>query len=216
MTDDDNDRPMRMPAPLHNGRMLLTPTDATARVRAERLAACLQTCGLISESPASGPWRYRSGSRLFELVAFTGCAVQLDPADDATTGLQIAIEGPFGAPRLRSGRNSRPPRCPSCRRPYADWAARAPELAAAWAGEAMAAAGGAPHDDDIERSAIRCPSCGAQHPGWEWDWGRHAGYGSVFVTLEPVFPGEARPLPALFAALDEAGGGPWTYFYVQD
>jgi hypothetical protein len=188
---------------LHNGRLLLTPDNPGAQVPRERLARRLQEAGLLGTAQADTPGTYSTGPHLFELVAFTGCAVQLDDGG-AGAGIQVRLEGPFSTPTRRSGRNARPPRCPQCRRPLLRWA------------QQLDAAGADGVHGNSTEERLRCEACDTEAPAWSWDWGRHAGYGSLFVALEPVFPGEGRPLPKLFRALDTLEVGPWRHFYVQD
>jgi len=185
---------------LHNGSLLLTPIDADARPSIAELEQQLRRAGLVDAPLSAGSHRYGSGARFFDLVAFTGCAVQLNTSPDASDGLQVRFEGPFDTPQLRSGRNSRPPRCPHCQRPLSEWRDDYSRVAAA---------------DAAVGERLRCRSCGASSAVWTWQWGRHAGAGSIFVNIEPVFPGEGQPLPPLFEALDLLEVGPWRHFYVQ-
>jgi len=187
---------------LHNGRLLLTPDNPGAQAPRERLMRTLQEAGLLGAALPGAAAAYSSGPRLFELIAFTGCAVQLNGADE-DAGPRVQVEGPFSTPTRRSGRNARPPRCPRCRRPLADWVQ-----------QLNVARADTPQHDAAER--LRCRSCDTEAPAWTWAWGRHAGYGSIFVSLEPVFPGEGRPLPTLFNVLEAIELGPWHHFYVQD
>jgi hypothetical protein len=186
---------------LHTGRLLLTPDALHARPPVARLLNCLQTAGLVGDPLSAAGDRFHCGDRLFDLIGFTGCAVQLPSTTDTENGLEVRLEGPFAAPQLRVGRNSRPPRCPNCQRPLADWRARA-------------------YPNGIDKQPVsahlRCRNCEAENPAWAWQWGRHAGAGSFFVIVEPVFPGEAQPLPSLFEALKRADVGPWHHFYIQD
>lgn len=184
---------------LHNGRLLLTPEDPMAAAPSASLAARLLEAGLIASarSTGGGP-SYRPGSRFFEYIGFTGCAVQLDQEPNGEAEFEIRLEGPFATPEQRLGRNSRAPRCPQCRRPLADWREHIE------------------HPTEATQPRLQCSSCGASAPSCSWDWGRHGGFGRLFIKLEPVFPGEGRPLPALFTLLERMELGPWRHFYVQD
>lgn len=163
----------------------------------QSLEAQLLDGGLIVSTSATSGARFAPGARVFEYLGFTGCAVQLDQGADSET-LEIAFEGPFAAPQRRLGRNSRPPRCAQCRRPLAAWREQLDQ------------------GDSGMQSVLRCVNCGLETPSWSWSWGRHGGFGRVFINLEPVFPGEGRPLPAFFALLEQMQLGPWRYFFVQD
>ncbi|WP_201246081.1 hypothetical protein [Halochromatium salexigens] len=189
---------------LHNGRLLLTPENPMAKAGLSHLSALLQEGGLIEAAPSAQPMRFGPGERLFEYIGFTGCAVQLDQAPGSPHAFAMGLEGPFEAPQLRSGRNSRPPRCPECRSAVSSWRQQLdPEMGIGTNGD---------HASDL----LSCTSCGARAPGWHWNWGRHAGFGRLFIGIEPVFPGEGRPLPALFNLLERVEIGPWRYFYIQD
>jgi len=183
---------------LHNGRLLLAPEDPMAAAPTASLAELLGDGQLISSTSLISATRFSPGKRLFEYIGFTGCAVQLDQGPIGAAGFEIELEGPFACPVSRLGRNSRPPRCPGCRRPLADWRAQL---------------------DQTERDdspTLHCADCGAEEPAWRWNWGRQGGFGRLLINLEPVFPGEGRPLPALFRLLEHLEIGPWRYFYVQD
>jgi len=182
---------------LHTGRLLLTPEDARRAPEPQALQALLADAGLAGAPLCKVPGSFAAGPSLLELIGFTGCAVQIGTApDDDRDFVHVRIEGPHPQPILKHGRNSRPPRCPACRVPLADWA------------EQTATAETAP--------ALHCAACGAQQPAECWDWRSHAGCGRLFVSIEEVFPGEARPLPRLIDLLSGLGIGPWRYFYVQD
>ena len=185
---------------LHSGRLLLTPQEPEAAPEPAALEALLRDGGLLGEPAPTAPGAVRAGGALFELIGFTGCAVQLERQSDAPDGLVLRIEGPWPAPVLRAGRNTRAPRCPGCGQALAAWRAACQDSATP--------NGAAP--------LLRCDACAQGAPACRWRWGRHGGCGRLFVALEPVFPGEAQPLPALSALLARAGYGPWRHLYVQD
>lgn len=190
--------------PVHTGRLVLTPRDPNAPVDPERLEAALRAEGLIASSIADDTHAFEIGERFLELIAYTGCAVQLDT--DASRGgksmTHIRLHGPYVAPCLLSGRNTRPPRCPECGKGLAAWREQLPLQRS-----------GSPQRWSRE---LHCGQCGTSAPNWRWDWGRHGGVGRCFVFVEEVFPGEAAPLPGFFDALRPVGAGEWRYFYLQD
>jgi hypothetical protein len=184
---------------LHQGRLLISPANPQAVAAVEQLLGLLHDGGLIGDRVTSTPARYSPGSRFFEYLGFTGCAVQLDQGSTSgEAGVEIGLEGPFAIPRPYLGRNTRPPGCPHCRRALTDWRLRLDQASSQ------------------DRPRLRCSDCGRIEPAWEWNWGRQGGFGRQLIQLEPVFPGEARPLPALFALLEPLGVGLWRYFYMQD
>ena len=197
------------PRPLHTGRLVLTPENAAAMVPADALADRLRRLGLIAGALPGAGDAFAPGDAFLELIAFTGCAVQLDqasadpdPAGTAPAGHRgqshVRLPEPTSKPGLITGRNTRPPRCPACGQGLKDWR----EQLLAWPGAGPA--------------SLVCGHCGADAPAWRWRWGRHGGSGRSFVCIEGVFPGEASPLPALLDALAALGAGPWRAFYIQD
>jgi hypothetical protein len=181
--------------------MLLTPTDPFRRVDMTALRQAMRQGGLIGDDLPGVEGGFLVGERFLELITFAGCSVRLELAPpDAGSGpfCHVRFLGPFDPPVLMQGRNTRPPRCPACRAPARDW-----------------------HEVLVEspkRAAplLHCPACGARQPPWLWDWKGTAGYGSCFVAIEEVFPGEATPTPGLYATLKGVTASPWRHFCVQD
>lgn len=208
--------------PLHTGRLLLTPQDpqqaptlARIRERLIRLRFLGEALPPLAEHgtgraalaeaeprPAAGETsRFAPGPGFFDVMAFTGCAVQLvsPAAPAAAPSCHIVLEPPSPGTRFFHGRNSRPPRCPACRRTNPEWRAQVN----AWSAD--------------EEPELHCPSCDQTSTAWSWDWRGHAGFGRLVVRIEDVFPGEATPLPRLLETLAEASDGlDWHWFTVQD
>jgi hypothetical protein len=178
---------------------MLTPSDPAAGIDRAALADCLLAVGLIGPALPGRANAFEIGERFLQLIAFTGCAVHLDSApQSAGSAFQhVTLHGPYAAPRLLYGRNSRPPRCPGCGKPLADWRSQVKR----WRGDAP--------------ELLDCPSCGTRRSPGDWNWRQHAGFGRGFVAIEEVFPGEGSPLPPLFAALEQLGIGRWRHFYLQ-
>lgn len=190
-----------MPMPLHTGRLVLTPVDAQAAPDPKTLRQAIADGALAGEPLRNGTDGFSVGDRFLQLVAFTGCAVQLAPEPErgAAHGFcHIRVDGPFPRPQLRAGRNSRPPRCAVCGKPLQEWR----EQASTWLPSVSPALG--------------CRSCKHTSPAWDWDWRQQAGLGRIFLCIEEVFPGEAAPLPGLLELLAQTAVGPWGFFYVQD
>lgn len=145
-----------------------------------------------------GAWR--AGEAFLSWISFTGCSphVRLEPPPDGIGSFcYILLEGPYPIPRLLWGRNTRPPRCPQCRRAIADW----PQRRADWEI--------APH------LAFPCPDCGETITALSLRWRDNGGFGRSFLVVEDVFPGEAAPVVTLFEQLEALGVGPWHHFYIQ-
>jgi len=186
--------------PLHTGRLVLTPGDAQTLVELKPLRACLKAVGLIGGALEGCANAFEVGDRFPQLIALTGCAVAFDtaPSDPEHAFTHVTLHGPYITPRLISGRNTRPPRCPECGKGLAAWRD--------WLRQ----------QHPQPRPQLRCMHCTSAAPGWLWNWGRQGGFGRCFVCIEEVFPGEGSPLPALLDALGTLGIGDWRFFYVQD
>ena len=191
--------------PSHTGRLVLTPVDATAAVDRDALIDRLTSGGLIGPGLPGMADAFSAGDALLELIAFAGCAVTLavepgaDPgADPGAAFCHVRIPPLARWPRPVFGRNTRGPRCPSCRARLADWR----DALDQW--------------DEPRAPALGCPGCGASAAPWQWDWKQQGGFGRCLVLVEEVFPGEAVPAPRLLDLLSAVSGSDWRYFYVQD
>jgi hypothetical protein len=194
---------------LHTGRLVLAPLDPLQAADQATTYALLREIGLAGPGRGDGAG-FAAGPALGALIGFTGCAVQFAHAAAAASGPWLRLPPPNAAPRLLWGRNSRPPRCPDCAAALRPWRER---LTASPEGLGP---GNQPGLCCDARTELHCDACGSANPTYRWRWGQHAGAGRSFVLIEEVFPGEARPLPALMQALAGLGAGPWTFFYVQD
>lgn len=181
--------------------MLLTPRDPLLGANPNALARILSEVGFI-DAPLPGQRdSFLAGGHFLGLITFAGCSVQVElaPPPDGSRGFcHVRFKGPYERTRLLHGRNTRPPRCRSCRAPHKDWQTR------------LLTATGTP------TRPLACPACGAEHMPWDWDWKGNAGFGRFFVQVEEIFPGEATPTTALTGVLEQATGAPWRHFYVQD
>lgn len=184
--------------PIHTGRLLLSTRDPLQCPDRARLTASLLATGFIGSPLADRDDAFVIGEHFFELIAFTGCAVHVESAPDAKAPFcHIRIVGPFARPRFMCGRNTRPPRCPSCRTPFPGWK----EQLGSW---------------NQDPGEVHCPACGDTGPPWVFDWKEKAGFARLFVQVEEVFPGEATPTPGLMGLLEGSTGVAWRYFYVQE
>jgi hypothetical protein len=183
----------------HTGRLLLSPEDPFLVPDRTLLAAILTEAGFLGE-PVSGQIdAFLIGERFLQLLTFAGCSVKVAHADDGNTPFcHIRLAGPFEQPRFQCGRNTRPPRCPSCRSPLGDWKKRLT------------------NGKEADPAAISCPTCGEASSPWAYDWKQKAGFGRLFIRIEEVFPGEAVPTPELMSLLQNVVDCSWLYFYAQD
>lgn len=184
---------------VHTGRLLLTPQDPFLVPDPKILRAGLAARGFLGNPLPGDKDAFRVGEHFFSFVVFAGCSVQIElapPGHGDTAFCHIRIAGPYSAPRLVCGRNTRPPRCRSCRAPLRHWR------------DCSDVSGG---------RNVRCPTCGEIAPAWDWDWKEHAGWGRLFIKVEEVFPGEAMPAQGLMTLLANAAtGAAWRHFYIQD
>jgi hypothetical protein len=177
------------------GRLVLTPDEPSLAPQAPHLARGLTDVGLIGGPIDVSGTAFYAGPKLLSLVSFTGCAVSVATAPDSAAGAaftHVRFVGPYRAPRLRYGRNTRPPRCPHCRSRLETWRTLL----------------------HPERD-ITCPSCARRISPAGWDWRLQGGIGRVFIDVEEVFPGEAVPTATLMQALAAFSGATWRYFYLQ-
>jgi hypothetical protein len=155
--------------------------------------------GMIGPAYAGKELGFLVGEHFLQLVTFMGCSpyLQLEPPVDGSSRFcHIHLLGPYPHPRLLHGANTRPPRCPGCRKRIAGWQ----EKLTRW-------------ERNPAEANIECPHCRRHSTPLELDWQRNAGVSRFFIRITEVFPGEAVPVPALLEQLKGAGGE-WDYFYI--
>ncbi|AUB82491.1 hypothetical protein [Candidatus Thiodictyon syntrophicum] len=187
--------------PNHTGRLVLTTSDPVAGPDAALLAAALSQSGFIGEPLPGRRGAFSVGRNFLSLLAFSGCAVAIAAApgpDPGAAFCHVHFSALTAAPRLRWGRNTRPPRCPGCRSRLLEWRRRILE------------------SPERPLPGLTCTTCGETRPPWRWDWKEQGGYGRLFVMVEEVFPGEAVPTGRLLDLLTDACGSGWRHFFVQD
>ncbi len=184
---------------LHTGRLLLCTHDPYLLPDRAALERTLAAEGFLGASLPGRAGGFLVGERFLQLVTFTGCSVQIElsPTDDGPF-CHILVSGPFERPEFASGRNTRPPRCPSCRSPMQNWK----NAISLW--------------EEGGPSAVSCAACGRSNSLLTVDWKAKAGFGRLFVRVEEIFPGEAIPTPELMRLLACTSPGDWRHFYVQD
>lgn len=183
----------------YTGRLLLTTQDPFLLPEQAPLTAMLSEAGLLGTLLEGHNDAFAVGKHFLQLVIFAGCSVriELSPIGEAPF-CHIRFTGPFRRPIFLSGRNTRPPRCRSCRSRLRSWQAALPAR------------------DNAQLAQIPCQACGKASPPWGYDWKGQAGFGRLFIQIEEVFPGEATPTPALMGLLEDSSGCKWRHFYIQD
>jgi hypothetical protein len=186
----------------HTGHLLLAAADPEQEPPTAPLLDHLHRTGLLGPPlDAGGGQHFLIGQAFLQLITFMGCSplLELEPPPDGGPFCHLRIDGPWPAPQLRHGRNTRGPRCAACRTRFADWR----ELLPRWLERPM-------------ETSVQCPRCGHYQRPLDLTWRREAGFGRWFLVVEDVFPGEAVPVPALLEGLAGVTGGAWHYFYVRD
>ncbi|MDZ7753129.1 MAG: hypothetical protein U5S82_16080 [Gammaproteobacteria bacterium] len=166
---------------------------------AATLVDLLATMGLIGDAvPMEGHTHYATGDELLNLVTFLGCAphVMLEPppAPGPMDFVNVGLTGPLSAPRLRRGRNTITPPCPTCGAREHRW-------------EALPGDGG---------PELRCNACGTVTAAVSLNWRKTAAVANCFIDIWGVYPAEAVPNPALMERLAAFSGGPWRHAYLLD
>ncbi len=191
-----------MPAPLHTGRLVLTPEDPYLNPDdPQRILSLLHDIGFIAERLAGSAQRYHLGEHFLQLVTFMGCSpnIRLEPGEPGEPFCHLVVDGPSEHPRLLQGKNTTPPRCAACRKRLERW----PSLFETWR-------------QQPDRQ-IACPHCGHLQTPATYDFRHSGGCGRLFLMVENIFPQEAIPSPELLAHLQSSTDDQaWRYFYLQD
>lgn len=174
-----------------NGSLFLTPQNpASAFNDSDAVRELLVSCGLIqanSESP------YLCGEEFARLVIFMGCSPHLSfepPADGSNNYCHVNLHH-YRLPRLFTGRQTAPPRCPACRFRVADWKTSIDPGQPDW----------------------QCPQCAEESDIYQLDWKQSAGAGRLLIEICNIFPGEAVPVDSLMNDLATLSSEAWRYFY---
>lgn len=187
---------MTMPPP---GRLLLCPLDAWFAPDADALLARLRELELCADPLSQWPDAYAAGDDFMRWISFAGCSsfVNLEPesaGDEAFCHLRLR-RSQGEAPLFVSGANTKAPLCPNCKTPWESWS------------EVM-------QDWPANRQDCHCPECQQPLDPLRLNWRRQAGFGRLLLECWNIFPGEARPIDALYQELEKATGVTWGYFFV--
>ena len=178
---------------MSTGSLLLHPSAVPSGVSAERAIDLLAASGFIADRSDTGPLTFLIGSDFLQLVTFMGCSPYIEfapPSNGGADYCHVQIHA-WESPRLLLGANTRPPRCPACRKPID----AAPAALA-------------------DRTTGTCPHCGKASAIKDLQWRRDAGFSDFFIEIHSVFPGEAVPTEGLLRRLESLGGNGWKYFYL--
>jgi len=133
------------------------------------------------------------GDSFAQLITFMGCSPYLQfepPADGSKNFCHVSLHH-FEQPRLFTGKQTTPPRCPQCRHRFTDWRERLHEPTA----------------------SFNCPGCSTAINMQQLDWRQSAGAGHFFIEIHNIFPGEAVPVDKLMENLQMLANENWRYFY---
>jgi hypothetical protein len=183
-----------------SGSLFLHPADPEVALPAGNLVPVLESLGLVGQALPHRDHSFLVGPRFLDLISFMGCSpyVELEPSTEGTTDFCHLVIHSFPSPRLLFGANTRPPRCPRCRKPVSHGAEQLAAMAST----------------DIQ-TALTCPHCAAVSPLDALRWRQDGGLGQVFVEVCNIFPGEAIPVDALLRRLVTECGTEWDYFYLR-
>jgi hypothetical protein len=169
----------------------------------EHLASFLTSVGLTGKAQAQDVYtpkhQYMAGERFLDLIAFLGCSpnIKLEPDKEHQSFCHINIVVNQGESILfKQGRQTTPPRCPGCRKPFRAWRTLITPVTRP------------------DESKWRCPDCGWDALPWQYNWRKTAGFGRCFIEITDIYPKEALPQANLLEALAQQYSMNWTWFYI--
>ena len=178
---------------MNTGSLLLHPASAPSHVDPGRTLDLLRELCFIAEPLQGDGNAYLIGAGFLQLITFMGCSPHIEvepPADGGMNFCHVELHW-MASPRLMFGANTRPPRCPVCRK-----------------------AMNTPASSVASATRLHCPHCGSDCTVESLLWRRDAGFADCFIEVHSVFPGEAVPTEGLLRRLQSLGGGDWGYFYL--
>ncbi len=185
---------LTVPLAMNPGYLTLFTASHNTSAAIDEMVNRLESIQLIEAPLSSTPQQFHTGKRFLQLLTFMGCspAVPLEQ-NGGPESCTIKLLGPYSAPQLIRGSNTRPPRCPNCRQTPQDWEAQL---------------------NTAMNQTKNCPNCGELITIDSLNWRQQGGVGSTFLTISQVFPGEAVPVASLMHCLEEDGSS-WDYCYIQ-
>ena len=189
-------------------RLILHPAEPSGPVpEPGALAPVLAQVGLLGPSFSyQGRAYFVPGERFLDLVVFLGCSpvIALECQRDAEGEVHMArfchvhLPAQRVAPYLHIGDPAAAPRCPHCRVPIRDWR----EWLPGWQARPL-------------EGNWRCPACGQAASAAQIDWRQAAAVVRSGIELGGIHPYEAVPADELMAALEQATGRSWRYYYAR-
>jgi hypothetical protein len=161
------------------------------------LSALLYELKLIGEKTLD---YYLCGDKFPQLITFMGCAPHLvfSPPEDGSSSFCHIKLLKFDQPKLFTGQQTAPPRCPACRYRISEWKK---EL-------------NLDTSDEDSTDKWECPKCHQQSALTDLDWRQSGGAGKILIEIKNIFPGEAVPVDKLLASLRDLSESTWKYFYI--
>lgn len=180
---------------MNPGYLIIYPTLTCPTLPHSELIAHLAEAQLLGNPVASHKQQFYPGDGFLQLITYMGCSPAIPLGQNSEQdNCTIQLFGPYSAPQLITGSNTRPPRCPDCRHDFTAWQTQfncgTPNL-------------------------LICPECSKPLSPYKLNWRQQGGIGRQFIVISQVFPGEAVPVSALLRSL-KTDAGEWDYCYIQD
>lgn len=186
---------------MFENKLVLLPVDPDWEPGIQHLPEVTRDIGLSGKTFPSGSGVSCAfiGDSFLQLVIFLGCSPRIEidaPADGSENFCHLRFPEIPRQPVLRYGNNTRPARCPNCRKPMKAWFERFKT------------------DSSRLQQAVHCDACGYAGTLAELDWRQTAGFGRTFIEVAGIFPNEAVPSDSLMARLKQATQVEWRHFYL--
>jgi len=167
----------------------------------QRASEALRQLGLLGEA-LDDAGHYRVGERFLDCITLVGCAPDIriapETGDEPGDGrfIHLWLGHLAGALVYREGLNPKPPLCPSCRQPVADWRT----WVTGW--------------QERREPGFRCDRCTATSLLPLLTWRDGAVIGESFIDIIGIHPHEAVPNESFLAALHRLTACRWRHLYL--
>jgi len=182
--------------------LLLIPAAGEARPDPDLTRQALANSGLIGRRLAVAGF-YVTGNGFLDHISFLGCSpdLRLDPGPDDVPGqpsfVHISLIGLAGPLVFRQGFKARPPLCPACRAPAADYQGGL----ATWLSDGFT-------------GSYTCQHCGASISPVDLVWRDGVVIARDAIEILGIHPSEAVPTDQFMTYLKDYTGIAWRYVYV--